>query len=105
VTVKSQLVVLIPKTPGEASQTAINRYCGEKGLEPIIFGGPTQRTAHADASGEVCDIPSTLHSLLCLDNRTNEELVDAVDEFARLLEEKINDAESEVKGVVIVRRI
>jgi hypothetical protein len=105
VKVKSRIVVLIPKTPGEASQGAAIRYYAERDWQPILFSGSTQRTARLSSEGEVCDIPSTLNSLLCLDHRTNSELIDAVDEFARTLEQWLNDPRSEVKGMVTILRI
>lgn len=102
---KGRLVVIIPKTPGEASEIATNRYYAENGFRRISFGNPARRTAQLGPDNIVYDIPTTINTLLCLDHRTNAELVDAVDEFAATLQERIEDPASEVRGVVEIRRI
>ena len=100
-----RLLVLIPKTPGEASETATNRYYAEHQFRRISFGNPARRTAQLGPDSLVYDIPTTLNSLLCLDHRTDTELVDAVDEFAATLQERIDDPASEVRGIVEIKRI
>lgn len=105
VRVKRHIVVLIPKAPGQAAQGAAKRYFAEKGWTPVLFSTSLQRTAHVTDLGEICDIPSTINSLLCLDHRTDDELIDAVDEFARMLQQRLNDPRSEIKGMVTIRRI
>ena len=100
-----RFVVLVPQTPGEASETAIARYYAKNGLRRVIFGGPTRRTSHVGEDGVLYDIPTTINSLLCLDHRGDKELIDAVNEFALTLQERIDAAESDAKGVVEIRRI
>jgi hypothetical protein len=100
-----RLVILVPETPGEASETAITRYYARNEFRRVIFGGPTRRTGHVGKDGVLYDIPTTINSLLCLDHRGDKELIDAVNEFAVTLQERINAAESEAKGVVEIRRI
>lgn len=105
VAVKPAIVVLIPKTPGGASQVAADRYYAKNSLIPVFFVGPTKRSAHLGPDGKIYDIPSTLNTLLSLDHRTDSELIDAVNEFAKTLDLRINDADSEVKGMVEIVRI
>lgn len=100
-----RFVVLIPRTPGEASAISTGRYYSEKGFQRIFFGRPTQRTGQLGADGKAYDIPTTINSLLCLDHRTDEELVDAVNEFAATLQKRIDDPASEVRGIVEIVRI
>jgi len=100
-----RLIVLIPKTPGEATETATSRHYKENGLQRVTLGGPTRRTCQIGSDGVLYDIPTTIQSLLCLDHRTDDELVDAVNEFATTLRERIDAADSEAKGVVEIRRI
>jgi len=102
---KGRLVVLIPKTPGEASEISTSRYYVDNSFQRVSFGGPTRRTGQLGRDGVLYDIPTTLNSLLCLDHRTDDELVDAVNEFATTLQERLDAAESEAKGVVEIRRI
>ena len=104
-TTAKRLVVLIPRTPGEASHLAAGRYYADNRFEPIFFGRPDQRTAHLGPDRKVYDIPTTLHSLLSLDRRTDEELVEAVKEFAVMLQKLIDHPASDVKGVVEIVRL
>lgn len=99
------LVILVPKTPGEATPTSVARYYQANSIERVTVGGPTRRTCQIGADGVLYDIPTTINSLLCLDHRTDEELVDAVNEFAATLQERIDAADSEARGVVEVKRI
>jgi hypothetical protein len=100
-----RLVVLVPKTPGEASETATSRYYAANGFKRVSFGNRTRRTAQLGSDAALYDIPTTLHSLLCLDHRTDAELVDAVNEFVTTLRQRLDAAESEAKGIVEIRRI
>jgi hypothetical protein len=102
---KGRLVVLVPKTPGDASEVATNRYYAQNGFRRVSFGNPARRTAQLGRDSIVYDIPTTINTLLCLDHRTDAELVDAVDEFAETLQERIDDPASEVRGVVEIKRI
>ena len=102
---KERLVILVPKTPGEASETVTSRYYSQNGLKRVTFGGPTRRTGQVGTDNVLYDIPTTINSLLCLDHRTDDELVDAVNEFAATLQERIDAADSEAKGVVGIKRI
>ena len=99
-----RLVVVVPRTPGEASPVATGRYYQTNDFRRIFFGRPTQRTGHIDKDGTVYDIPTTIHSLLSLDHRTNEELVDAVNEFVVTLQNRIDEPASDVRGIVTVVR-
>lgn len=99
---KDQLVVLVPATPGEASPIAAGQYYKEKQLRKVIVGRSTPRTAYIGRDGFLYDIPTTINSLLALDHRTDEELVDAVREFRSTLEKLINHPRSDVKHVVKV---
>jgi len=100
-----RLIVLIPRAPGEAAETATSRHYKENGLERVTLGGLTRRTCQIGSDGVLYDIPTTIQSLLCLDHRTDDELVDAVNEIAKTLQERIDGADSEAKGVVEIRRI
>lgn len=102
---EGRLIVLIPRTPGEADKSPIARVFQQRGFRRISFGGPTRRTGSLGTDGCIYDIPTIIHSLRCLDHRGNEELIDAVNEFARTLQERIDDADSGVKGVVEIQRI
>jgi hypothetical protein len=102
---EERVVILVPKTPGEASETVTGRYYTKNGLKCVTFGGVTRRTGQVGADNVLYDIPTTINSLLCLDHRTDDELVDAVDEFAATLQQRINAADSEAKGVVEIKRI
>jgi pimeloyl-ACP methyl ester carboxylesterase len=102
---KGRLIVLVPTTPGQAAVTPTGRYYKQHGLHRVILGGPTRRTCQIGNDGVLYDIPTTIHSLLCLDHRTDDELVDAVNEFAKTLQERIDAADSEAKEVAEIRRI
>ena len=104
IAVKPSIVVLIPKTPGGAAPMAAERSYKENDLKSVFFKD-IKRSAHVAPDGRVCDIPSTINTLLSLDERTDEDLVDAVDEFARTLDSRLNDADSDVKGMVTILRI
>lgn len=100
-----QMVVLIPRTPGEASQLATNRYYTERSFTRVLIGSLSPRTGHLGPEDQIYDIPTTIHSLLDLDHRTDEDLVDAVNEFAAMLQRKIDAPASGVKGVITIKRI
>ena len=90
---------------GEAAETSTARYYQDNGLARVSLGGPTRRTCQIGVDGVLYDIPTTINSLLCLDHRTDEELVDAVNEFTATLHEGIDAADSEAKGIVEIKRI
>lgn len=100
-----QMIVLIPRTPGEASPLATNRYYSERSYTSVFLGSLSPRTGHLGPDAKIYDIPTTIHSLLDLDHRTDEDLVDAVNEFAAMLQRKIDAPSSGVRGVVTIQRI
>lgn len=100
-----EMIVLVPRTPGEASPHATNRYYVENKCAKVVLGSLSPRTGQLGLDGRIYDIPTTIHSLLDLDHRTDEELVDAVNEFAAMLQRKIDDPASGVKKVITIQRI
>ena len=94
------LRVVIPRTPGGASMNATRQYYKDSHLRTVTVGAVAPRTAHIDDAGVLYDIPTTVHSLLSLDHRTNEELVDAVAEFRMTLQKRLDHPDSDAKHVV-----
>ena len=100
-----EFVILVPRTPGEAAPVPTGKYYSEQSCKRVKFGKTAPRTGHLGSDGKIYDIPTTIHSLLALDHRTNEELVDAVTEFADMLQRKIDSPASTVRGIVSIKRI
>jgi hypothetical protein len=85
--------------------TATRQYYKDSHLRTVTVGAVAPRTAHIDDAGVLYDIPTTVHSLLSLDHRTNEELIDAVAEFGRTLQKRLDDPDSDAKRVVEIVEI
>jgi hypothetical protein len=96
----NRLRVLIPRKPGGASMNATRQYYKDHRLRAVLVGAVAPRTAHMDETGVLYDIPTTVHSLLSLDHRTDEELVDAVAEFGRTLQKRLNHPDSDANSIV-----
>lgn len=101
ITFSGRMTIIVPKTPGEASQIFLPVFFSRQGFQPIEIGPEgDRRTAHMNEEGTIFDIPSTINSLVQLDHRTDLELTDAVLEFRRTLERLIESPESDVKRIV-----
>lgn len=100
----THFVVIVPKYPGQASAVATHRHYTENNYKRVNFGSLSPRTGHLGSDNRLYDIPTTIHSLLDLDHRTNEDLVDAVNEFSAMLQRKIDDPTSSVRGMVTIER-
>jgi hypothetical protein len=100
----AHFVVIVPRFPGQASSVATHLYYSEKKCRRVNFGSLSPRTGHLGEDNKIYDIPTTIHSLLDLDHRTDEELVDAVNEFAAMLQRKIDDPSSSVRGMITIKR-
>ena len=92
------LVVVIPRTPAQGvAQEAAVLY---KRLQDAVIGKQHGRTVKVGADGWLYDIPSTIYSLSFLDNRTDEELVDAVPRFDHVLEKLLESKRHGIKCTV-----
>jgi hypothetical protein len=96
-----RMMIIVPKTPGEASQIFLPVFFKRHGFRPVEIGPEgDRRTAHMDKEGTIFDIPSTINSLIQLDHRTDLELTDAVLEFRKTLARLIESPESDVKRMI-----
>lgn len=101
-----KLVVLIPKTPGEASGSAAEMHYKEQGFTKVVVGNKiAQRTSQLGPDSSLYDIPSTINTLSFLDHRKDHELVDAVDEFTKTLQALVSSPSSQVKKLIDVQLI
>lgn len=93
-----KLIVLIPKTPGEASGAAAEGYYKQNGFKAVQIGNKVaRRTSQLGPESVLYDIPTTINTLSFLDHRTDDELVDAVTEFAKTLQKLASSPSSPVK--------
>lgn len=100
------LVVLIPKTPGDASGAAAEGYYKTKGFRTVVVGNKVaKRTSQLGPDSFLYDIPTTINTLSFLDHRADDELVDAVTEFTRTLQKLISAPSSQVKQWIVIQQI
>lgn len=100
-----RLCVLIPKTPGMAAKNAITPFFEKHQLKTGRTGKTDPRTFHYNSGETLYDIPTTLNTLGFLDNRKDDELVDAVNEFRNWLERLIASPRSQCSETVDVKAI
>ncbi|HEX3716995.1 MAG TPA: hypothetical protein VH595_03430 [Verrucomicrobiae bacterium] len=99
------LWILIPKTPGKASKKAITQFFDRQKLKLGRAGKTDPRTFRYQGGNIIYDIPTTLNTLCFLDNRKDEELVDAVAEFQKWLDRLIQSSRSQRVDTVAVKQM
>lgn len=99
------LTVVVPDTPGGATWNAAAAFYKKLSLEDVMVGKQQGRTTKYGKDSWLYDIPTTINTLSFLDKRTDEELVDAVLEFRRMLTRLVQSPTSDVRDLVRVIRI
>jgi pimeloyl-ACP methyl ester carboxylesterase len=97
------LWVIVPKTPGRAAKDALIPFFQKHKLKTGCMND--RRTFYFNSGETLYDVPTTLNTLGFLDNRKDEELDDAVNEFINLLNRLIHGARSHCSDTVTVKRM
>jgi pimeloyl-ACP methyl ester carboxylesterase len=99
------LWIIIPKTPGKASKSAITPFFESHSLKTGRAGKKDPRTFQYKGGEILYDIPTTLNTLSFLDSRKDDELDEAVDEFYKMLNRLIGSSRSQCGDTVEVKKM
>jgi len=91
-----ELHIIIPLTPGLADKNAVTGFFNKQGLKEGFAGQADRRSMHFNGGEILYDIPTTLNTLIFLDNRQDDEdaLLEAVRRFEEMLRQLITGPKS-----------